>query len=183
MARRKRIDAATIRDTRDDLVSRITTQAKMIGLMPDVIAAEKFVDPILRKVEVDASSETDRAPSGSKDREHSSGEWTGEPGHSPKVPGGSEVRVSGSGPVRWDLKTNQVHAPWVKTPKESPKTAAARECFRVMRLMPEWRHLVEKVAFSTLSLKDKEQRFRMLLVQFRKLFGDPRKPLDRKISV
>lgn len=177
-------DEKTLRQTKDNLVGAITGQAKQFGLMPDVEAAEKFLDPILRKVEADAA-----APKPAKrpvpERPEDS-QWYGEPGHSPKVPIGTTIVHESLGTFDWNLQTNNVSVPSHILPREprlSPSMRAARDILRVMRNMPEWRAAIEKVALSSAPPAQKERTYRDILNRFRRFHGDPRKGIDPKIVV
>jgi len=48
-----KLKSEDLRDTKDFLVESIAEQAKQIGILPNVEAHERFVEPILRQVEVD----------------------------------------------------------------------------------------------------------------------------------
>lgn len=56
-----KLDAETLREVKGDLVERLTDQQRLAGVLPNPEAAEAFVAPILRKVEVDAELERQRA--------------------------------------------------------------------------------------------------------------------------
>lgn len=181
-----------LKKTRDSLVGAVLKQVKEWGdPLPSSRAAEDFVDPIIRKVDVDlesqpstTSKESQRTGTKKLDKDG----WVGEPQHSPRMPEGTKISYENLGEFEWNLRTNEVapksgaKTPWAR-PKENLRTASARECFRLMRLMPEWRELVEKAAFSALKAEQKEAVYRRLLVTWRKFFGDPRKPLGPRIQV
>lgn len=94
-------DDSTLRDVRNELVGLTMDQARATGVpVPSVRLAEQFVDPIMRKVEVDAARDADAIQSApSKNKTVKAGEWYGEEGHSPQI-GGEKSRIQGNAEVR-----------------------------------------------------------------------------------
>jgi len=86
---------AHLKEVRDSLVGDIVEQGRQLGAaVPDIRKAEKFIDPIMRRVEHEVNREADAipAPAPVVDKTVKGGEWYGEAEHSKKVPEGAELR-------------------------------------------------------------------------------------------
>lgn len=174
-----------LKDIRDKIVGKVMEQCRVWGdPLPRTKLAEEFVDPIIRKVEVD--NETSRVHEMYHGQEKvSAAGWTGEQGHSVKVPENTTISREEIGTVQMGTGKFIPHHDCEVSEKreDSPAVAAAREVLRVMRQMPEWKAAIEKVAYSNLNANQKETAYRKIFVAFKRFFGDPRKPLDKKIVV
>lgn len=177
-------DTETLKETRNDLLDRVTEQQRRFGMLPDVRVAEEFIDPILRKVEVD---ERDKRPQPkAAARELPDDPTLSRRGN--KLPDGTyraEEGYAGTyafGRPGAGLKVIDP-APWVQEKQDTPNVAAARKCFRAMRQHPDWKARVEKIALAPLSYVEREKQLKSVLADYVRLYGDPRKPRDRKIQL
>ena len=86
---------AHLKEVRDSLVGDVVEQGRLLGApIPDIRKAEKFIDPIMRRVEHDVNREADAIPTPAPvvEKTVQGGEWYGEAEHSAKVPEGAELR-------------------------------------------------------------------------------------------
>lgn len=89
----------TLREVRGELVGEVVEQARNWGVpVPSVRDAEKFVDPIMRKVEVDSEREANAIAKPDVNKKAGPGEWYGEKDHSPQI--GVSSLVQDGGEVR-----------------------------------------------------------------------------------
>ena len=194
------IDEKTLRETRDDLVQRVTDQQRLAGGMPDVRRAETFIDPILNKVDR-SSDERHRAPSAPKPKSRTmrAGEWYGEAEHSPR-PGTAQSRIAAPLPGETMRLTTSVLGDYssgpsgiapvgsgplapVGAPKQSPVEKLLRDSIKQLWRHPDFKVRLQKVALSNLDERQKDKAYGAILNDAFRLFGDPRKPDGKKIVV
>lgn len=61
MSDKPKLDEGTLREVKDDLMERLSDQQRQVGVIPRPDLSEKFIDPIIRKVEVDHELERQKA--------------------------------------------------------------------------------------------------------------------------
>lgn len=94
---------AHLKEVRDEMVGELADQGRRMGaVLPEIRKIEKFIDPIMRRVEVDAEREARMPESPAPvperpDRTVKQGEWYGEEGHSPLIGGPSSMIKEGRG--------------------------------------------------------------------------------------
>lgn len=186
------LDAETLRDTRDDLLQRVTDHTRQTGHVPDVRAAEQLIDPILRKVEVDHVSDRQRdlvrAEAGLRsDGRASDGTLT------------AAGRRRGPKPLAQvgGIKSSVVAG-------QEPDLAQEHARIRLIRMMakellgiPEWKDRLKKVgrmcgrhdgviipAVQTcFDCSRRERALRQVIARAVKEFGHPQKPRENKLIV
>jgi len=191
---RPELDAATLRETRDGLLKAVQDQRRDVGVpVPDERTAAEFIDPIMRKVEVDNAEsrikDLTRPPR--KPAPEQDGEWLGEPDHAPKlteIPGTVTTYSTGSagtalltpgGPAIY-----KPAAPWDRPrTKHGPNTDAMLQRIRELKALPEWRKRLEKILFANETDDWKASQYLKVLKDSVRLFGDPRVVKEKKILV
>lgn len=197
-----------LREARDSLVADIADHARKTGVtLPSVQGIRDFVDPIMRKVEVDSHDEAPAEPAPSPTegtRERKGGEWFGEAEHSTRV--GESTKVNGEalgGEV--ELRGEEIGV--VKINKATgavstniPMTAPSPLEMILNRLvqLPAW-HAEIKQALALCSYhmnppkeggkitcwlcERREAKLLELLDKARREYGDERKKREKKIVV
>lgn len=172
----KPVDDATLRETRDALVGAFAEQDRQFGAIPETERYEKFIDPILRKVEVDAASEP--APVAKADAGESVADKAERQG----------FRVENEIIGQFDLKTGRQLSgkpvPQQVRRREGKNTKLARYIFAAIRNAPglaDWRARMDKIVFSTMPLEWKATKYMEILHDFVRVYGNPLAKKDRKI--
>ena len=196
---RDRLDEATLRDTKEDLVKRAMSEYDGLKL-GTVRATEDFINPILHKVEVDHEHDRDKdylRKEPVTTRTIGDGEWYGEPDHSPKLKDYSDIGIKGRlhqeeiGTYALNKATGTVR-PLNGAPMPSAKTAKEM-VIQGLLAMPAWRTAFQKASamcgrhmgkepYCT-ECERRERTFRRLIGKGMKEYGDPRKKADKKIMV
>lgn len=174
------LKAEELRDAKEFLVENIADQARQIGLMPAPDVHARAVDPIIRRVEVDAEDEARRgvrpdppAPAveevervDERGFEHFRGEAVG---------------VAVIDPVTGEVELQMLGAP---PPREPHWLRLRRARFRELRALPEWRARVEKVMHDpTLNADQRREKYESIYKDSVRLFGDPATRKDKRIQV
>ncbi len=151
--RRAPLSEETLRETKDDLVRRITDQKRAggvpnePGLEADPLggqrAAEDYIDPILRKVEIDHNRDRDRDLVRVDPDDLS-----------PKF-ADSKQEV---GTYDWNLKTDEVVAHPGSWQAQKQARSDVHQFIKALRLVPEWKALFNKIAL-TCKLHYRPERF------------------------
>jgi len=157
-------------------MERITEQHRQWGIMPQVEAAEAFIDPILRKVEV--KHEQDRQADALRVL-----------GTESPVPDGEYL-----GTYDWNLKTDEVkpyEGSWM--PKPDGPEEVIRKCVRDLLKVPETAHRLTQISLICgrhnsyvefcNECRTREVRFHEIMWEAYQRFGDPTKPKTPKIIV
>ena len=169
------LDEATLRETVDDLLARVTHQQRIEGRLPDVRAAEDFIHPIVAKVA--ASHEDERRHDlVRKEAPARQEEILTERRQARKLPDGWRLDERALGEIDWNLGTNQFTGPAAtrrRRRREGPAVKATRLRFRFLAGLPEWRDRI-MTAYGELLPAQREQVFRKILTDSVKIFGDPR---------
>ena len=92
-----------LKEVRDGLIGDVVEQGRRMGApVPNIRGVEKFIDPIMRRVEVDAEK-TEAVESAREtpdlNKSAKTGEWYGQPDHSPLI-GGPGSRIQGEAEVK-----------------------------------------------------------------------------------
>lgn len=152
--RRAPLTEETLRETKDDLVRRITDQKKAGGVANDdpllaadplggVRDAEAYIDPILRKVEKDHARDRDRDLVRVDPDE--------------MAPRFADTKED-VGTYDWNLKTDEVFARPGSWQAKQQARADVHEFIRALRLVPEWKDLLNRLSLIC-KLHYKPERF------------------------
>lgn len=199
---REPLDESTLRETRDELVKGITDTARAMGaIAPSHRRAEEFIDPILRKVEVDHEAamrgESTAAPV-LADPARERGEWSPQSERRPESVGGEKVSF-----IEKEIGEYQLlKGGGVRPVGNAPKTGELREAVqaRFKRLMiqaliqdKEWMQVFKSAMFicgkhlaplrGCAECNKRERFYDELLANAVRLYGDPRKDKSKIISV
>lgn len=182
MTERAPLDELDLRDVKDDLTQRVTDQQKAFGMVPDVGAAERFIDPIIEKINRDQDNLIRREPLKPK----------------PRRPDKEGVEVShGPAVATVDFATEQaqVHRPDMLMRRNREMTVqeeAIRGALQAMRVNPAleaWKRRIQSIYDKPLpnghSISAcapcgggqcvlRENAFRVVITAFFEQFGDPR---------
>lgn len=169
----------TLRQVKDDLVSGIVETQKRVGMLPDVGKAERFVDPIINE----QARKTEEAKPEPKAKPEDS------------LPGGKPYREAG----RFDREEGAYVRPLgtVTTQRDGTATGidlgrrgqslgeqfVIRQRLAFLARIPEWRDKVMKAWMSGEPAHVKADRILEILEASYKVFGDPRRPVEKKIIV
>lgn len=170
------IDDETLKETRGNLVKAFAEQDKKFGAVPEVERYEKFIDPILRKVEVDARTEPEPVDAQAREREGAAERAERE-----------GFRVERETIGQFDFRTGRQlngNTKAVPVRREGPHTQAARYVFAAIRHAPglgEWRQRLDKIVYAPQTLAWKNIKYSELLADFIRVYGNPLKKRDPKI--
>ena len=185
---RERLTETKLREIKSDLLERVTDQQKKWGsVVPDVAAAEAFIDPILRKTEV--RHEEDRIQDLIRTEPEPAVRDDDAKALPETVSGVKDKVVANySGTYDWNLKTDQVtpyKGSWKpkRKPREDAETLAARHRIRFLKNIPEWRTKLEQAFLAMIPERAKEQRIREILDDSNRLWPDWKKPRAKPIFV
>lgn len=174
-----------LRDAKDFLVGAIAEQAKDLGWMPKPEIHERAVEPIIRRVEVDAEDEARRSVLGPTAL--AALEPAPPPPGPPARAGWERIPEEAAGAVLIDPKTGEVVQVVRFDEPEAPEirhTAVRRARFRKLRELPEWRARVLAIVDDpTATLEQKANRYEAIYQDSIRFFGDPEKPRPRKATI
>lgn len=174
------LDEKTLRETKDDLMGRVTRHQKYEGsAQPDVRKAEEFVVPILRKVEVDHDRQRDQQllpkaderDKPSRNKEYEDGEYYGQSGRRPEQRERSKVQARDGEKVtvheqelgELTLKADGTvdASPELQAlaagPRYSAKEQSVIDCVRGMWQLPDWKDKLSRLYNSNLNDSDKQK--------------------------
>ena len=200
-----KLTEANLRDARDDVTKRIADQERAWGMSPtssDPLLKDEFIQPILRKIEVDAANEKPIQQASQTNKHKQEGEWYGEPNHSPvvgKVRGkplpkqtpNEKISVTSEviGDFIYNRKTNSVRAMEATSLPCPP--SMAESLIQELMAFPDWRaQFVEVSALCAAhwakergcaKCEVRERRYHEIMVLAVRAFGDPLAPLERKV--
>lgn len=197
---REPLDERTLRETREELVKGITDTARAMGGMPSQRAAENFIDPILRKVEVDheAAMRGELGPQPTPDQPRERGDWASQSERKPESVGGEDVSF-----IERELGEYQLlKGGGVRPIGDAPTSAEIKEAVHVRfkRLMiqaliqhKDWLQVFKNAMFicgkhlspmkGCAECSKRERFYDELLANAVRLYGDPRKDKSKIISV
>jgi post-segregation antitoxin (ccd killing protein) len=178
----KELDAETLRATREGLVESFAEQDRQFGALPEPERYEKFIDPILRKVEVDVADEARRAAA-----DVSEGDKAAASAELEEKARREGWRTEREAVGEFNLATGeQLSGTPVQRKPEGPYTRTARYIFRAIRNAPgliEWKHRMDKIVLSSHPPEWKAKQYMKVLEDFVRYYGNPLAKKDRKIIV
>lgn len=127
-----------LKEVRDSLIGDVVEQGRRLGaVLPDLRRAQTFIDPIMRKVEVQTERESHAiAHPPVVDKTVRAGESYGEVGHSPIIREGAELKTQALG--EYAVSGNGKITP--KNGAPMPKSATVLELIiKKMIAHPSWR--------------------------------------------
>lgn len=169
------VDEKTLRETKDDLMERVTQHQRYEGkAQPDVRAAEDFLDPILHRVDVDhdkdkAIAEKKKTANTRRNKELKDGDDYGKPNRSTVTQREGEkvsvfteeigdVILKGDGTIS---VSPEVQAAGI--PRHTQKEHMVRSCIRAMWQLPEWKYHLRRLFDSNINEDDKRKGVHLLL--------------------
>lgn len=194
-----------LRETRDDLLERLHGDPLMQSATGAETqrAAEEYLGPILRRVEVDHEDKRTKAlapAAAPARRELGAGAWVGQEDHSPRVPQpvmGEHVTFFteqlGDLPADGGAPPSSILAPGQRPPL-TPRQRLAVECTETMLALPDWAPLVRAAHGSChkhaltmdrhcLECGQREQALRDLVSRFVRQVLKPQMAAARKVSL
>lgn len=161
-----------LRDAKDFLVGAIAGQAQDLGILPAPDVHERAVDPIIRKVEVDAEEDARKgvavAPAPPPEPEPPRG----------LKPGMEWLPEEVAGVATIDHVTGEVTLQMLGPPPapEPPALARRRIRFRQLKALPDWAERVQKVLVNRdLSELQKAEAYEKIYQDSIRVFGRPKR--------
>lgn len=156
----------TLRETKDDLLTRVTEQQRQVGMLPEVDRAEAFILPILAKVAVD--HEEDRARDAVRASARQRQAEVLEDARRRRIISDPTVTYSHAGEFSWNLDTDEVR-PTGGSPFADAETrrrlaeGRLRAQVRGLLGMPAWRERFDAVGALKVSTAERDRRYAEIL--------------------
>ncbi len=162
-------------------MERVTEQHRQWGLLPYVQAAEAFVDPILRRLEVKDGQKKAKGDA-----------------HAvvPEAPADEQGFAEYAGTYDWDTKTDKVtphDGSWMPEAQKQGPEETIRQCVRDLCKIPEYRAKLQKISalcgrHNTFveycgECRLREPAFHAVMWEAYKRFGDPTRPREKKLII
>jgi hypothetical protein len=169
-----------LRAAKEGSLQALADQAREIGALPRSETLERFVEPIIHKLDVDMTAEAGKSVPRPSDAEHDA--------QLAQQRGGSvETTRTPAAAVKF-LPDGSVHvqfAPGVEIPglDGTPETRRLRERARMLMTLPEWKARFARLFAAKLPPRKLELSYRKLIAESNRAFGDWRKTRDPALDV